>query len=155
MAPLSQRAALTAALAILRDLADASPCEPGEYGRCTAHGWQLGHEPCPQLRIRILLQELEKQPTIPPYTQLALVALLRGATPKQEVHVRIEHGGHAHRGVLGFDPDHTAVTDRAPFHVDLFHGERLTRVSAEQIMEADVCARHLSGVPIDPTHDPR
>jgi hypothetical protein len=153
--PLSQRAALTAATAILRDLADPSPCTVSDFGQCDTHDWRLGHEACPQLRLRMLLQELEKQPPIPPYTHLALLALVRGATPKQEVHVRVQINGYAHRGALGLDEEHTAASDLRPFHVDLAHGERVTQLCAEDILEADVCARHLSGVPIDPTHDPK
>ncbi|MFF9265905.1 hypothetical protein [Streptomyces longwoodensis] len=154
MALLSQRAALTGALAILRDLADPTPCEPAEHGGCAAHDWRPGPDACPQLRLRILLQELDKHPAIPPYGQLSLIALLRGCTHKQQVHVRVQVNGYAHRGVLGWDPDTTPAAAARPFHVDLLHGERVEQISADDVLEADVCPRHLNGVPLDPTHDP-
>lgn len=154
MALLSQRAALTGALGILRDLAEAPPCELTEHGQCEAHGWLLGHEPCPQLRLRLLLKELDQQPPTPPYTQLSLLALLRGLGEYQEVHVRVQANGHAHRGVLGWTPG-KATGGRPPFYVDVSHGERIEQVSADDILEADVCGRSLNGVPLDPTHDPR
>lgn len=154
MAPLSHESALTGALGILRDLADSRPCDLSEHGQCEVHGWRLGHEPCPQLRLRMLLKETEKRPPIPPYTQLALLALLRGATDKQEVHVRVRFNGHIHRGVLGWT-EGTATGLAAPFYVDLLHGERVEQLSADDVLEADVCGRSLLGVPIDPTHDPK
>lgn len=153
MALLSQRAALAAAVTVLRDLHDPRPCEAAENGACGAHDWRGGEGPCPQLRLRLLITEMETTPT-PPYTRPALLALLRGATEHQEVHVRIQIGDHVHRGVLGHtEPEPGVMTD--PFHVDLIHGQRVDQLPAESILEADVCGRSLGGVPIDPTHDPK
>lgn len=148
---LSQRAALTGALTILRDLADPSPCVLTEHGQCEPHRWNLGHEPCPQGRLRFLLKELDKQGPLPSYSQLSLLAMLHGLGEHQEVHVRVAVNGHSHRGVLGANEPASGTT---PFHVDVAHGERVEQVGADDILEADVCTRSLLGVPLDPTHDP-
>lgn len=151
MALLSQRAALTGALAILRDLADSQPCDLSGYGACGAHGWNLGHEACPQFRLKTLLRELDKQAPTPPYTQLSLLAMLHGLGEYQEVHVRVAVNGTAHLGVLGATQP---TGGQPPFHVDVLHGERIEQVSADDILEAEVCGRSLMGVPLNPTHDP-
>lgn len=154
MPRLSQRTALGLALRLLADLRESTPCQLDGHAFCTEHHW-ASPEPCPQARIKHLIQHLDEQggSPVPPYTQLSLLALLRGCTDKQEVHVAVAVNGYTHRGKLGHDDSDPALRGR--FTVDLLHGERITSVSADDILEAEVSARSLLGVPNDPTHDPK
>lgn len=147
---LTERAALTGAVDILRDLHTDTPCNFNVAGDCTAHGW-TGRAACPQFRIRQLLKQLDTQAPEPPYTGPALDAMLRGCTQYQQVHVRFAVNGYTHRGRLG---RHTDISTGRRFYVDTAHGDRVERLRALDILEADVCAHDLRGVPLDPRHDP-
>lgn len=148
---LTQRAALTGALGILADLRADAPCDLNPQGDCTAHGY-TGPGACPQFRLHHLVKQLETQGGVEAtYSPLTLDAMLRGCTQYQEVHVRFAVNGFTHRGRLGVHPD---ITTGARFYVDTAHGERVERLRAVDILEADVCTRSLLGVPLDPRNDP-
>jgi hypothetical protein len=154
MALLSQQAALTVALGIVADLYEDTPCDLEAHGFCTAHHW-TGTKPCPQLRAKHLLSALRDQGApVPPYTGMALDAMLRGCTTGQAVHVRVVANGYTHIGALGrHDHIDTAVARR--FYVDVCHGERIEQVHPDDILEADVAAHPLPGAPDTPEHDPK
>jgi hypothetical protein len=157
---LSQRAALTGAVDVLRDLRDESGCRLDASGTCQAHHWTKP-EPCPQLRLRVLLNELDQRPTPPPYSRATLIAIVSGLHGEEEAHVRFAVNGHTHTGAL-----HAEVSLQpgiAPtLYVDLSCGDRIPVTDPGDVLEIDVHAparyhpgRDQFGIPTDPTPDPR
>ncbi|MFC4328290.1 hypothetical protein ACFPC0_10680 [Streptomyces andamanensis] len=152
MPTLSQREALAVALRTLADLKHTEPCTLDDLGHCTAHQWASA-EACPQLRTKHLMEDVAAGGVNPPYTKLTLLAMLNGCTEKQEVHVRVVANGYAHWGRLGHHVKSTNTSGR-DFYADVAHGERIEQIGPGEILEAEVSARSLLGVPLDPTHDP-
>lgn len=54
------RQARLAAIDLVRELVDPSECSPDADGHCVRHGW-TGDGPCPQVRARDLLAEVDGQ----------------------------------------------------------------------------------------------
>lgn len=133
---LTQGAALTAALDLVRKLADPHGCVYATQDACRTHHGTADGDLCPHVVARHLLILMDKEPHAQQYTDETLLAVMRGLVVGQEARVQVVVNGQQHNGSLLTRPGH--LDNSGMFRVELDCCVDIDPVNPADIVSLDV-----------------